>query len=183
MIDGVLQLNQDKGLTTSQKSLDMFSQRYSAQGGNHSWRKGCMGAWVQRLGCLDNPGRVREQRAKCCPKKAEDLRAGTSEMSSSSQTRFHVWQIFQNGYIPLVPFIFSKARAVFEKRFETLSPGFPWWDKLSCINLCLYPKMLAKLKIRISNYMVTCSFNEWGSRNKVAWATSVVALLNIRVLG
>lgn len=89
-IGGVLQLNQDKELTAPQNSVHislvremLFKERTTAK------ERGTQGhgysGWAARV----TLARVRRQRVKCCPRKAEGLRAGTSQMSTTLQRRFH----------------------------------------------------------------------------------------------
>lgn len=96
----------------------------------------------------------------------------------------HTWQIFFRitTDLLLAPHISRKAGEVFEKL----------WDP--ALRLCMAgevvlheslsePKIQHEIRISSFNHMITSHVNEWGSRNKVAWATSALALLNIRVFG
>lgn len=125
------------------------------------------------------------QRVKCCPQKG---RGSSCQDLTEAQFPSKILFTFDRFFfrmatdLLLAPHTSSKACEVFEKL----------WDPVLRLSMAEHvvlheslsePKIQHEIRISSFNYMITSYVNEWGSRNKVAWATSVLALLNIRVFG
>lgn len=118
------------------------------------------------------------------PKRQRVFMPGPHRSTVLLKDFIHIWQTFfrMATDLLLAPHTSSKTCEVFEKL----------WDPVLRLSMAGHvvlheslsePKIQHEIRISSFNYMITSYVNEWGSRNKVAWATSVLALLNIRVFG
>lgn len=96
----------------------------------------------------------------------------------------HTWQNFFRVATDLLlaPHTSSKASEIFKKLQDSVLRLSMAWQAVLHESLS-EPKIQHEIRISNFSHMITSYVNEWGSRNKVAWATSVLAFLNIRVFG